>query len=118
MFPILNPPPSSLPIPSLWDVPMHQPQASNIMYRTWTGDIQLLYIVTHYTKAHSMPQVILQGHHSPYVPLRANVYLSSRLIQLSFISVISYKLIIPIPPLLICYCPSDHAPFFKWCFTA
>ena len=37
-FPILNPPPSSLPIPSLWVVPVHQPQASSIVHRTWTGD--------------------------------------------------------------------------------
>jgi len=38
VFPILNPPPSSLPIPSFWVVPVHQPQASSIVHRTWTGD--------------------------------------------------------------------------------
>ena len=29
---------SSLSIPSLWVVPVHQPQATSIMHRTWTGD--------------------------------------------------------------------------------
>ena len=38
MLPILNPPPSSLPTPSLWVVPVHQPQASSIAHQTWTGN--------------------------------------------------------------------------------
>ena len=46
VFPILNTPPSSLPVPSLWVVSVHQPQASCILYRTWTGDSFLVWYYT------------------------------------------------------------------------
>ena len=46
VFPILNPAPTSLPIPSLWVIPVHQPQASCILHRTWTGDSFLIWYYT------------------------------------------------------------------------
>ena len=46
MFAILNPPPTFLPIPSFWVIPVHQPQASCILHRTWTGNSFLIWYCT------------------------------------------------------------------------
>ena len=46
VFPILNPPLTSLPIPSLWVIPVHQPQVSCILHQNWTGDSFLIWYYT------------------------------------------------------------------------
>ena len=39
-------PTTSLLIPSLWVIPVHQPQASCILHQTWTGDSFLIWYYT------------------------------------------------------------------------
>ena len=41
-----DPPPTSLPIPALWIIPVHQPQAPCILHQTWTGDSFLIWYYT------------------------------------------------------------------------
>ena len=59
VFPILNPPPTSLPIPSHWVIPVHQPQASCILHQTWTDDSFLIWYYTRFN-------AILPNH--PHLP--------------------------------------------------
>ena len=61
VFPILNPPSTSLPIPSLWVIPGHQPQASCILHWTWTGNS---FIIWYYTCFNA----ILPNHPPPPSP--------------------------------------------------
>ena len=58
VFPILNSSPTSLPIPSLWVIPVHQPQASCILHWTWTGNSFLIWYYTCFN-------AILPNHHPP-----------------------------------------------------
>ena len=41
-----EPPSHSLPVPSFWVIPVHQPQASCNLNRTWTGDSFLIWYYT------------------------------------------------------------------------
>ena len=75
MFPILNPPPVFLPVPSLWVISVHQPQASSIMHRTWTGDLFLIWYYTCFN-------AILPNH--PTLSLSHNVLKSVLYISVSF----------------------------------
>ena len=102
MFPILNPPPSSLPIPSLWVIPVHQPQASSIVHQTWTGD---LFHISYYTYFNA----ILPNH--PTLSLSHRVQKSVLYISVSF--AVSYTWT-SLPSF---YIPYICVSILYWCFS-
>ena len=84
VFPILNPLPISLPIPSLWVIPVHQPQASCILHRTWTGDSFLIWCCTCFN-------AILPNHPTP-PPQSKRLFYTSVSLLLSCIQGCRYHL--------------------------
>ena len=66
---------TSLPLPSLWVIPVHQPQASCIMHLTWTGD---LFHIWYYTCFNA----ILPNH--PTLSLSNRVHKTVLYISVSF----------------------------------
>ena len=59
VFTILKPPPTSLPIPSLWVIPVPQLRASCIMHQTWTGNsFHILYMFQCHSPKSSHPHLL------------------------------------------------------------
>ena len=85
MFPILNPPLSSFPLPSLWVVSMHQPQASSIMQWTWTGNSFHIWYYTCFNP-------ILPNHHT----LSLSLWVQSALYTSVSFCCLAYRVIIAI----------------------
>ena len=60
VFPTLNPLPSFLPVPSLWVVSVHQPQASSTRHWIWTGDsFHILYYTCFNASLPNHPTLVL-----------------------------------------------------------
>ena len=96
------PSPTSLPIPSLWVIPVHQPQASCNLHQTWTGDSFLMWYYTCFN-------AILQNH--PTLTLSHRVQKTVLYICVSF-AVLHTGLSLPS-----FYIPYICVSILYWCFS-
>ena len=91
-----------LPIPSLWVIPVHQPQASSIMHWAWTGNSFHIWYYTCFN-------AILPNHPTLYLSHRVQ----RTVLYISVSSAVSYTgLLLPsfeIPDLCV--------SIFYWCFS-
>ena len=84
VFPIWNSPPSSLPVPSLWVLPVHQPQASSIVHRTWTGDSFHIWYYTCFNAILPNHPTLSLSHRVNYQILREILWLPGDIRELRF----------------------------------
>ena len=91
-----------LPIPSLWVIPVHQPQASYILHQTWTGNS---FLIWYYTCFSVIPpnRPTLSPSHSP----------KNCSIHLCLFCCLAYRVIITIFLNSIYICVS----ILYWCFS-
>ena len=88
VFTILNPLPTSLHIPSLWVIPVHQPQAPCIMHQTWTGNSfhMIIYIFQCHSPISSRPRPLPQSPKDCSIHLCLFCYLAYRVIVTIFLN--------------------------------
>ena len=67
--PNLETPSTSLPVPSLWVIPVHQPWASCIMHRTWTDDSFLIWYYTCFNVILPNHSTLSLSHRALWYPL-------------------------------------------------
>ena len=86
MFLVLNPPPTSLLIPSLWVIRVHQQRASCIMHRTWRCiDWRFIlhvifYMFQYHSPISSRPHPLPQSPKDYFIHLCLFCYLAYRVI--------------------------------------
>ena len=102
VFPILNLFPTSLPVPPLWVIPVHQHQASCILHWTWTGNSFLI-------RCYTCFNAILPNH--PTLPLPKSPKDCSR--HLCLFCCLAYRVVITLFLNSIYMCVS----ILYWCFS-